>query len=376
MDSELLSTYYADFFPAEQIYSWLTEGKDPRSKDPVIENTFEKREFSFILQGDIYCRHKSFQDGEDLRKALIAIHPEKIDIGAVWTLPPKLKNSLTNSKRYETVEKEFVIDIDMTDYDNVRTCCSGAVVCPKCWKFLIVACKSVDMALRYSFGFNLILWVFSGRRGIHCWVSDPSAKRLNDFRRKALIEFLNSGPKMHTPFIQIYEEILVKWFEEIFIEDQKLFENDEPLKKLVTLYGENIFDQLKRAEPGQVWNSFLAIISKNERKKEILMKIMFEFLYPRLDVNVSHATGHLLKAPFSVHPATRKVCIPFDPNRVENFDLSQVPDIESTCEGNYEFTKAVRLFESHIELVKKAADAERKLIMRSTRDQSEMDFDA
>ena len=371
MDPELLESYYSSYFPADQIYSWLTEGRDPRSKDPVLENTFERREFSFTLQGDIYCRHKSFHDSDELRKTLVNILPEKIDIGAVWTLPPKLKGSLANSKKYETVEKEFVIDIDMTDYDNVRTCCSGAKVCAKCWKFLIVACKSVDLALRYSFGFNLILWVFSGRRGIHCWVSDPSAKRLNDFRRKALIEFLNSGPKTHTPFIQIYEEILTKWFVEIVVQDQNLFSNENHLKKLVTIYGENILVQLQAFAPEQVWEGFMGFVNTKPNRVEILMKVMFEFLYPRLDVNVSHGTNHLLKAPFSVHPATGKVCIPFEARNVEAFDLSEVPDIESTCNNNYEFTKAVRLFEGHIEAVKQAAAAERRLLVQDSKVRNE-----
>ena len=108
---------------------------------------------------------------------------------------------------------------------------------------------------------------------------------------------------------------------------------------------------------------------------EILMKVVFNFLYPRLDVNVSHSTNHLLKAPFSIHPATKKVCVPFDPNNIENFDLSMVPDLESTCNGNYEFVKAVRLFESYVDIIKKAASEERKTLLKDIRSDNEMNID-
>jgi len=50
--------------------------------------------------------------------------PEKMDIGAVFNrLPDK------DDKQCKAIEKEFVIDIDLTDYDEVRTCCQEANIC-------------------------------------------------------------------------------------------------------------------------------------------------------------------------------------------------------------------------------------------------------
>jgi len=109
--------------------------------------------------------------------------PHKIDIGAVFNQAPSKK---IDNKVFVPLEKEMVFDIDMDSYDEVRSCCSGANVCQKCWKFLNVAAKLLNDLVKDEFMFENCLWVFSGRRGVHCWICDPEARNMTNEQRTAV----------------------------------------------------------------------------------------------------------------------------------------------------------------------------------------------
>ena len=83
-----------------------------------------------------------------------------------------------------------MFDIDLTDYDEIRNCgCSGAKICNKCWHFMTMAVKVIDEGLKEDFGFERVSWFYSGRRGIHAWVSDESARMLSNEARSAVANY-------------------------------------------------------------------------------------------------------------------------------------------------------------------------------------------
>ncbi|EFY99623.1 eukaryotic-type DNA primase [Metarhizium robertsii] len=347
-DPEVMRSFYQRLFPWRQLFQWLNHS-------PTPTNDFGNREFAFTLQNDAYLRYQSFATADLLRKDVLRLMPSRFEIGPVYSTNPRDRKMLRNSSAFKPLAKELCFDIDLTDYDDIRTCCDKANICNKCWKFMTMAIKVVDVALREDFGFKHIMWVYSGRRGAHAWVCDKKVRSLDDQKRKAIAGYLEvvkggaqSGKKVNVrrplhPHLARSLEILKTHFQEDVLEVQDPWGTEERYEKLLQLLPDrNLNESLRRkwdAAPGRAsvskWADIDALAktgaSKNLDARALLeakQDIVLEYTYPRLDIEVSKKLNHLLKSPFVVHPGTGRVCVPIDTRELEDFDPLAVPTVQ------------------------------------------------
>ncbi|XP_047510158.1 DNA primase small subunit [Pieris napi] len=346
--SDMLPIYYSRLFPQSLFCRWLTCGNYPQP--------LGNRELSFTLADDVYLRYLSINNQKELHTLFQKKCPYKLDIGPVYNTKPSIG-------RHDAVvlARELVFDIDLTDYDEIRTCCQEAKVCDKCWKFMVLACEVINTALKEDFGFQNILWVFSGRRGIHCWVSDHEARVLDSPGRTALADYMclisggeNQYKKVHLGNDNLHSSIrraigiIDKYFNSI-LEEQEFLSTTDRLNSFLKI----IPDEALRTQTQETlenmpssslerWETFVTIYnqyckqnSNAMRKiKYLVEELKIQYCYPRLDAHVTKGFNHLLKSPFSIHPKTGKVSIVFKPENAKNMKLNDIPTIHTLLDDS------------------------------------------
>lgn len=287
-----------------------------------------------------------------MKSAIMMKEPIKIDVGAVYNRSPR--ESRTHPHDFIPQQHELVFDIDISDYDDVRNCCKESNICEKCWPFMKIGAKVLHRILSEEFGFKHFLFVFSGRRGFHCWVCDKEARELSSDARRAIADYLMvvvGGQAMVKrvtlpptqgihPMIAKALDVIDEDFEDLMVDKQDFLATDQLVQSVIDLCDgdsrlrQNLSDICKLPSlksSRERWTSMKQINEnfKNKRNKAnyFIHEVKLQHCFPRLDINVTKGMNHLLKLPFCVHPKTGNVCVPFTIDQIDKFDLSRVPNL-------------------------------------------------
>lgn len=178
---------------------------------------------------------------------------------------------------------ELVIDIDLDceprkegepHYcrDGICGCGKEKKICDVCSEiFLDTAQRVLNYLLRDVFEFKAMFWVFSGRRGLHCWVLDEKVQCMTNAQRRVFIDriMLMGKGRVHDDVADhIYQEFL---------------------KPIVDKYP--IFKQ------------------RQQQNKRDVRESAFWELFPKLDEAVSIDASHLRKLPLTLHPSSGNLCV-------------------------------------------------------------------
>eukprot|EP01060_Flectonema_neradi_P037618 TRINITY_DN7622_c2_g1_i2.p1 TRINITY_DN7622_c2_g1~~TRINITY_DN7622_c2_g1_i2.p1 ORF type:complete len:441 (+),score=82.79 TRINITY_DN7622_c2_g1_i2:54-1325(+) len=345
-----LDAYYQYDFPVDLMERWLGYGNS---------SIFKRREFVFqrtAADGDtMMARYKSFDNAAGLRNGLLNFRPDRVEIGPVYTHQPKLKDKAIGV--FEATQRELIFDIDASDYDDIRVCCKDKKMCDQCWEFMISGVRILNRLLTETFGYKHLLWVFSGRRGIHCWVSDEKARMLTNDQRAAIARYIQvhvGGKTLEEAKLTIERDLQQGWLhptlEHIYKQVETAFSNIVlNLDNVNNLSNRKVSDDIMsciqtRLTPSQSGNSLSKIsgildkcvdgqytpqhawslITKIQGPEKrpitwVFKVIEFMYAYPRLDTMVSTKRNHLLKSPYSVHPGTGLICVPFVVSELDDF---------------------------------------------------------
>ncbi|UZJ52187.1 hypothetical protein CBS101457_001507 [Exobasidium rhododendri] len=357
--------YYKYLLPWKTIFTWLNRTYTPTA---TTSRNFTHREFTFTLQNEAYLRYNSFSTPEELKREVCRLNPARFEIGPVYSAKPKDRKTVQKTS-FRPVSRELVFDIDMTDYDEIRTCCSGKGICKRCWAFIAVAVKVLDEMIRCDFGYKHLLWVYSGRRGIHCWISDQEACELSDDSRRAIVGWIDiiKGSANQTKKVDVGASFagtkenrrlhpsiqramgdenrpgpLKTAFVEIILKDQDCFRDPKQAETLLSLLPASEIETIAKLKHSwsrdvnrssyRKWTDIQEAASKSKKGtnvwKNAMEDIILQYTYPRIDSEVSKHLNHLLKSPFVIHPATGKVCVPLQISTIEDFDpINDCPNV-------------------------------------------------
>lgn len=348
------SRYYSEQYPFDLVFEFLQLclPHNPGSLIPCREFAF----FSAHKESLRCTRNRGFETADQLRKYIASGRKiVRFEIGAVYAIP---MNTLTALGRKQTstsiLYREFILDFDLPDYNDIRNCecptrTTGIRACNSCWVFIVAAVRIMSYLFTTKFGFNKWAWFFSGGKGIHGWVVDRTASQISQEARRAMCAYLDMWRmrKEISPGVfefkpidlekclvmrGCFEQVMKPLFEKYFlspgcprINNSKQFTS--VLELLKYLDERELCEILIRNNEVDVvtMKTITTLIETRARQPQhTYTSLVFYMLFPRIDRNVTPQLGHLLKAPFVLHPSTLAPSYYLPDDAIDSFDVSLV----------------------------------------------------
>jgi DNA primase small subunit len=220
-----IRTYYSQYFPSATIREWLQYNVSGEAQEPEAN-----REWAGYFDEGHFVRWCTIEQMMKLVNSAKPGPPDRIEIGPVYSHRIADHKNVPGDK-FKAVHRELVFDIDADDFKDIKCCCGPSEICPLCWPYMHCALDCLITILTRNFGFQHILPVFSGRRGVHIWVCDKRARELSREVREKIVQYLNirktmtnGTPLNSCPLAVSIIELCDGYFGREIIETQRVFE--------------------------------------------------------------------------------------------------------------------------------------------------------
>jgi len=354
----MTAAYYAHEFPVDALV-WLTTRNGDQ---PVLRE--------WALDGNYYNRYVTANNATELRAKLARMPSLRaLHVGPVWhkacQKPDSNADTLLKFEQPHPHRRELIFDIDLNDYDfldlhegppnpNGQPRPLSLEKCDAAWPVAGIAVKILTRILRDQFGFYEFLCCYSGRRGVHLWVLDERAMALDNDGRSAISSFVDlqlSKCKQRAAmgqrrFAKTYHlmETVHELFEDELVAKMGVLCPMGARDAFLTRLGlsdehecmHNLAEEVSRKDDGMEAWAYIKTKVHSQAKRhpkacgwfvERLDETVLAYVWPRIDINVTKGTNHLIKAPFVAHPKTQRIAVPLKRDELLNFNPETAPTL-------------------------------------------------
>lgn len=327
----------------------------------------------------------AFRERPPLR---VEIGSRGFEPASMMPLVVKKLSSRGDFNPYSMHTKELVFDVDITEWNDLRDCgciqtkhkelcprCGKALsfeselmeqygycecgttpsqLCSRCWCYVKSSMVIMNYILSQRLGFREVLFVFSGSKGYHCWVFDDEVKYYSEEQRAAIVNYF-------TPWIDkkrrvlkdelnpILGEVEDAFLEGLFLDtiiSNELFtlsrsKQNRHLNKLLEIKKQSpeirehfvaLFDSafVEKWNSFKAWAQVKAFIHCHLPQYQVtayIRRIMYSYMFPRIDIPVTAQIKHLIKLPYSLHQTTKLISTPILSYELLSFDPSSCPNV-------------------------------------------------